>query len=184
MRKIIWMALVWALPAMGQSAPADLRGAAGCGPANEQFHVKVDKTKHAMTQPEAGKALVYVIVEEYPRPQGYIYIGNITTRVGLDGNWVGANYGESYVSFAAEPGEHHLCTDWQSVLKSRQRLSDAVDLVADAGKTYFYRAKLWSGNVETKERPGHDADLRLMEVDASQGMLMVSKTAASAWKKK
>ena len=123
MRKIMWMVLVWALPAMGQSAPVDLREAAGCGPLKEQYRVKVDKTKHAVAQPEAGKALVYVIVEEYPRPQDWTYVGNITTRVGLDGNWVGANYGESYVSFAVEPGEHHLCTDWQSVLKSRQRLS-------------------------------------------------------------
>lgn len=184
MRKIMWIVLLWASPVMGQSAPVDLRGAAGCGPLKEQYRVKVDKTKHAVMQPEAGKALVYVIVEEYPRPQDWTYVGNITTRVGLDGNWVGANYGESYVSFAVEPGEHHLCADWQSVLKSRQRLSDAMDLAAEAGKTYFYRAKLWSGNPESQQRPGHDPDLRLMEMDASQGMLMVSKTARSEWKKK
>lgn len=184
MRTILWMVLVWALPAMGQSAPVDLQGAAGCGPLKEQYRVKLDKTKHAVGQPEAGKALVYVIVEEYPRPQDQTYIGNITTRVGLDGNWVGANYGESYVSFAADPGEHHLCTDWQSVHKSQQRLSDAVDLVAEAGKTYFYRVKLWSGNLESPQQPGHEADLKLMEMDVSQGMLMVSKTATSAWKKK
>ena len=69
-------------------------------------------------------------------------IGDVTTRVGLDGTWVGANHGRSYVSFAVEPGQHRVCTDWQSSFKAVQKLSGAADLTAEAGKTYYYRMEV------------------------------------------
>src|SRR5689334_20662615 len=106
--------------------------AAGCGPAATRFDVRVDKTKHGIAQPDAGKSLVYVIVQEKPHPEEALYIGNITTRVGADGKWVCANYGESHVSFALEPGEHRICSDWQSRVKSRQKLSGAADLTVES----------------------------------------------------
>src|SRR5262245_42272197 len=108
MSKPFWLltGLLCALPAVGQNQPPDPRMAAGCGPAATQFRVKVDKGKHEIANPDAGKSLVYVIVQENPHPGEALYIGNITTRVGANGQWVGANYGESYVSFVLEPGEH------------------------------------------------------------------------------
>lgn len=184
MRKLMFGVLVWALPAFGQNQPMDLRTAAGCGPMQEQFSAKVDKTQHNVAEPEAGKALVYVIVQERPSPGNAMYIGNITTRVGVDGKWVGANYGESYISFSVQPGEHRVCSDWQSVMKSRQKLSGAADLVAEAGKTYFFRVELWTGVPPSGDREFHEEEVKLKAADASEGMLLVSKTGQSAWKKK
>jgi len=183
MHKIMIVVLMSAVPAFGQGQPVDVRSAAGCGPADEQFSVKVDKTQHKVTEPEAGKALVYVIVQERPRPGDALYIGNITTRVGLDGSWVGANYGESYISFLVEPGEHRVCSDWQSSLKGRQKLSGAADLSAEIGKTYFFKVELWSG-APSDGRDFHEQDVRLKAVDTSEGMLLVSKAGQSAWKKR
>jgi len=98
--------------------------------------VKVDKNQHVVTQPEPGKALVYVIAEE--NPDDSYNIGDITTRVGLDGTWVGANYGESYLSFTLAPGEHRVCVDGQSTLASRQQLNGAAELTVEVGKTYYF----------------------------------------------
>lgn len=184
MRKIMWLALLWAVPAFAQGNEAELRKAAGCGPAKEEYHAKVAKNKHTVREPDSSKAMVYVIVEEFPSPSNFTYLGNITTRVGLDGNWVGANYGESFVSFAVEPGEHRICSDWQSQHKSQRHLSDAASLNAAAGRTYFFHAQLWTGNSGSGAESNHGPNFKLTEVDSSKGMLLVSKTGESVWKKK
>jgi len=166
--------LASACAANGQSQPADPRTSAGCGPEKTQFDVKTDKHQHQTSPLETGKALVYVIVEERRDPHAH-QIGDITTRVGLDGQWVAANHGESYASFAADPGPHHLCTDWQSRLKSVQKLSSALDLTAESGKTYYIRAEV------TIPWHDHDAQVRLEAVDDAEGLLLISRSARSTW---
>jgi hypothetical protein len=177
MQRIVFGLLVLALPVFAQDQSTALRSAAGCGPAKTQFSVKVDKKQHAVAQSGAGKALVYVIVQEKP-DNLTIKIGDITTRVGLDGNWMGANYGESYLSFAVEPGEHHVCTDWQSSIKERQNLSGAADLTAEAGKTYYFQTEVFLATQE------HQEQVRLKAVDSAEGILLVSKAGKSTWKEK
>jgi hypothetical protein len=174
--KFIFFALLMAVPVFGQDQATDLRTAAGCGPRKTQFSVKTDRTLHAVRQPEPAKALVYVI--EQGQPEGGE--AKVTVRVGLNGNWMGANYGESYLSFAVAPGEHHVCVDWQSILKSRQKLSAAAELTAEAGKTYYFRAEV----VLTQATESHDERLSIKAVDAPEGMLLVSKSAQSVWKMK
>jgi hypothetical protein len=101
MNRFLFLLLVCmaiASPVMSQDQSATLRAAAGCGPADAQFTAKVDKNRHAIAKPEPGKALVYVIAQE--NPEDSYNIGDITTRVGLHGAWVGANYGESYILFS------------------------------------------------------------------------------------
>ena len=174
MRKLVLMLFVSAVPAFAQGQTADLRAASGCGPATMRFEVKVDKKQHAVTQPGAGKALVYVI--QQGRPLGAD--SAVTTRAGLDGKWVGANRGESYVSFEVNPGDHQLCVDWQSSLKGRQRLSQATQLTAEAGKTYYFRIEV----VMSQATEAHDELLRLGTMDQAAGMLLLSKAGQSAWR--
>ena len=178
MKRFIPLLLVCAMPAMAQDRSADLRAAAGCGPAATEFSVKVDKNQHAVTQPEPGKALVYVIAQE--NPEDSYNTGDITTRVGLDGAWVGANYGQSYLSFSLTPGEHHVCVDWQSSLASRQQLNGAVELTAEAGKTYYLQTSILPSGLTGGRREG----LWLKQVDSAEGSLLLSKAGQSAWKEK
>jgi hypothetical protein len=110
MRKYMFLVLLAAAPVFGQNQTADLRTAAGCGPAKMEFDVKTDKKQHAVTQPDPGKALVYVVEEEKSDPHS-MQIGHLTVRVGLDGTWVGANHGDSYLSFQVEPADHRVCSD-------------------------------------------------------------------------
>jgi hypothetical protein len=79
-----------ALPVLAQDDAAAARTAAGCGPSGEMFNVQTTDLKHPVGQTEQGKALVYFFVDFVTAP---------TMRVGVDGNWVGANDGKSYFFF-------------------------------------------------------------------------------------
>ncbi len=159
----------------------DLRSAAGCGPADVKFDVKTDKRHVAVTKSVPDKALVFVISQQKSAVNVSSFpfgTERAITRVGLDGNWVGANHGNSYVSFTANPGVHHVCTDWQSVVPSKQKLSGAADLPAEAGKTYYYLAEVM---IESQDHPPR---LWLKAVDESEGLLLLSKSESSTGKAK
>jgi len=121
-----------ALPVLAQDDAAAARTAAGCGPSGEMFNVQTSDLKHPVGQTEQGKALVYFLVDFLNAP---------TMRVGVDGNWVGANNGKSYFYFQVDPGERNVCTEWQSgtFKKSSERIGEAMHLTAEAGKTYYIR---------------------------------------------
>jgi hypothetical protein len=120
------------LRVLAQDDAAAARTAAGCGPSGEMFNVQTTDQKHPVGQMEPGKALVYFFVD---------FINAPTMRVGVDGNWVGANDGKSYFFFPVEPGEHNICSEWQSgtFKKSSERVGEAMHLTAEAGKTYYLR---------------------------------------------
>jgi hypothetical protein len=94
--------------------------------------VKADNTQHPASQPESGKALVYVFHEERQN---------------------NANHGKSYFFFTVDPGAHRLCANWQSKIKIYSRQSSAASFVAEAGKVYYFRAQV---NEITNPAPAHD----------------------------
>jgi hypothetical protein len=142
--KTILLVLLLASPTLSfaQDKAAATAASFACGPAEIKFDVNADKTQHAVAQAETGKALVYV-TEVIERPLGEIRIGgDVTTRVGLDGAWVGANQGNSDLYFSVLPGEHHLCTNWQSKLKRYSNLFALAGFTAEAGKIYYFKTRI------------------------------------------
>jgi len=127
-----------ALQAPAQTIPEPVPPSSPCGPANVKYEVKLNRTQHTLSRPEPGKALVYVI-EVFQRPPGEW--GTPTIRVGLNGKWMGANRGTSYLSFPVDGGENHLCTNWQSVWKQLSAQHSQTSFVAEAGKIYFFRVQ-------------------------------------------
>jgi hypothetical protein len=98
--KAVFILMLLTLSAFAQQeAPV----AAACGPKDVKFEAKLDDSQHTLAQPEAGKTLVYFIQDI-----GAVNCigGCMTTRIGLDGAWVGANQHNSYFSMSVEPGEH------------------------------------------------------------------------------
>jgi hypothetical protein len=69
-----------------------------------------------------------------------------TVRFGIDGAWVGADFGNSYFAIDVAPGEHHLCADWQSV--ARKKNVDLTSFTAEPGKVYYFSAAV---TVESKD---------------------------------
>jgi hypothetical protein len=157
--------------AQGQAGPA--QPVSSCGPSNMDFDVKLDSAQHSLGQPEPGKALVYVI-EVFERPPGEL--GTPTIRVGLNGTWVGANRGSSYLSFSVDPGEHHLCTNWQSRFKRLSGQHSLANFTAEAGKTYFFRVQT---HVESEGRNSEVWYIELQPVNPDEGKYLIDSSPLS-----
>ncbi len=154
------------MPAFAQD-----QAAAGCGPDKVHFEVKTDKRQHSEDLPEAGKALVYVFEEEKQDP-GSLPLLAATTRIGLDGQWVGANHGKSHLFFSVDPGDHNLCASWQSSLKTFSKLASAASLTAEPGKVYFFETKV-------DERSYDQPAMKIESIDPAEGKLLLATTSLS-----
>ena len=139
---------------LGQQPTQD-RLASACGLANVNYKVSLDRSQHGPATPEAGKALVYFIHDSGALSQPLTIYP--TTKYGVDGNWVGADHGDSWFAVAVTPGEHHVCTVLQSSLVN-QRV-ELAQFTAEAGKSYYFRTQLvTSGSVELLEIERIDSD--------------------------
>ncbi len=125
---------------------AIVKATAACGPDNVKFDVTHPEASQPPAVPETGKALVFVIEQENSICDSDSC--PTTTKVGLDGSWIGANRGNSYFSFAMAPGEHHLCVKWQSRFSSANRVPALAGFTAEAGKTYYFRARFISSKLQ------------------------------------
>jgi hypothetical protein len=168
--KIALAVFLFSISAFGQNASL----IAACGPQETQFRVDVVAATGQPSQPQTdpAKALVYVIED-----QKYKLMRDVTTRVGVDGAWVGANRGNSYLFFAVPPGEHHLCTDWTSDFVPGGRLISLTSFTAEAGQTYYFRART-SGAKD--EKPAIDLD----PLNTDEGKFLVASLRLSDSKAK
>jgi len=163
--RIFWGIIVFLAPTLlfAQNSAATN----GCGPNNVQFSVKISK-EYAPTQPEKGKALVFVFAtEEHDERQ--IRIGHAITRVGVDGTWVGANQDSTYFAFSLDPGRHHICTNWQSSIGFLHKMAGAITFDAEAGKTYYFETKI-------DERTDRPQEIRLEHLDPDDGESLISNS--------
>ena len=163
--------LLLTIAAFAQDPAAISAAETACGPNNVKFDVKDDDSRHTVAQPEAGKALVYVLqdmgIANCPG-------GCITTKVALDGAWIGANHRSSYLYVAVDPGEHHLCASWQSKVVLGAGLQTAVaHFTAEAGKAYYFKAR---NNWNRYSTTG----IELGPLDDDEAQLLMSKFAFSA----
>jgi hypothetical protein len=157
--------------AQNQTAPANPQSAA-CGQYDVHFDIKNDLGQH-VAQLEPGKALVYIIQDE-DHPD--CLKCDTTTRVGLDGSWVGANHGDSYFFFSVEPGEHHLCANRLPQLGVTTKPISLIGFTAEAGKSYYFRIHAIYGGVSY-------SDFAAVNSDEAQYLISVSPYSVSHPKK-
>jgi hypothetical protein len=157
--------------AIGQTQAAQPVAAGGCGPAAVHFQIKTEKHAHPAVQPENGKALVYFIQDDTefqsrPRP---------STRFGLDGAWVGATNANSYFYVSVDPGEHRLCSSWQSFVGvTTGHTAAALSFKAEPGQTYYFLVR--NSWISELQKP---AELELKPVNDAEGELLASKFSLS-----
>jgi Protein of unknown function (DUF2846) len=151
--------------AFAQDQAAAARTAAGCGPSQTQFDVKLDDALHVLAQPEGGKAIVYVFEDDFTGP---------TMRIGVDGAWMGATTAKSFLYFTLAPGEHSVCTEWQSNVfkKTSERVGGAKSLTVEAGKVYYLRMTF----EEVTKASGR---IKLDLTDNAEGQFLLSSSALS-----
>ncbi|MFY9853800.1 MAG: hypothetical protein WAK26_08000 [Terracidiphilus sp.] len=124
--KVALVALLFAASAFAQNP--SVVATAACGPKDAGFIAGLDRSQHSIVQPEPGKARVYFIQE-----------AGVKVVFWMDGAWVGANKTNSYFSVTVEPGEHHVCTNVQSILGHPVGLAH---FTAEAGKIYYISARV------------------------------------------
>ena len=137
-----------------------------CGPLKVNFETSIS-TSRPPTQPEPGKALVFV-AEDFQTIGATV--GAPTFKIGLDGAWAGATHGSSYLVFSVDPGEHHLCVRWQSHVGWVSRLVSFARLTAEPGKTYYFRARSMSSS------SSGTMYLDLDPIDPDEGQYMVASS--------
>jgi hypothetical protein len=124
--KALFALLIFAVSVSATAQTADAIYKQACGPKEAAFTVELVKGQPPAA-PEPGKALVYFIQKE----SGTYF----TTRVGLDGAWVGVIKRDSYVFASVAPGEHHACAASQDRKNPKPELAR---FTAEAGKVYYY----------------------------------------------
>jgi Protein of unknown function (DUF2846) len=132
--------LAWSVSTSQDQATVS-REPAGCGPAKVQFDVKTDGAHHPTAPPDPDKAVVYVVENQ----RAGCFMCSTTIKVGLDGGWVAATKGNSYTFFSVAPGDHHLCATFQAYSSSADTTAVA-GFNAEAGKVYYFRARLTDRN--------------------------------------
>src|SRR5271169_5698938 len=170
--KSAFVLMLCAASAFAQDRTAVAAAESACGPAQTTFAVTVEGSQHPTPQPDPDKALVYV-VEDLGQcvdcDGGRSIIGDVTdalVKVGVDGSWIGANKGNSYLFFTTAPGEHHLCVNWQSRLAERARSFAMASLTAEAGKVYYFRIRVFPGQ--------GDFAFDLDPINSDQGKFLVA----------
>jgi len=147
-----------------------------CGSPNVEFQIKMDNSQSPDLLPESGKALVYVAED-----QKFQAAREVTARIGMDGAWIGATRGDSYIFFPVDPGEHHLCADWRSTLLADGRRVSLFGFTAEAGKVYYFRVRTTGGPSSMLDRSSLDesASLDLDLINSDEGKLLVSTSPYS-----
>jgi len=173
--KTLLAAILLALPILSaDQTPAAGPVKAACGSDDVKFSAKPAEGRQTAPQPEPGKALVYVVEQEQRTRHP---LSGITVRVGMDGSWMGAARNASYLFFSVEPGEHHLCADWQSPTPWIGKTLGLTNLRVEPGQTYYVRARFVAVGVQFLA-------LDLDRINPDEGRLLVETSPLSDYRQK
>lgn len=143
---------------------------AACGVGDVQFKVTLDNQLQAPAPAAQDKAQVYLIHDSGSTGSGPFPYP--TTKLAVDGVWVGADHGDSWFAVSVAPGEHHLCAALQSSIVDYR--VELAHFTAETGKAYYFRTRLLlSKGVEY---------LELVPIDSDQGNYLAKTFPMSKWK--
>jgi hypothetical protein len=141
MKTLALLLILLASPVFAQQTSDSTNPLWACGPVATKFEVTVTPPADVVPVlvPSEGKALVYVI--EDIGPGDYFLVSGAPYRIGLDGAWVGALKGRSFLSLSVSPGERHLCANWQSRRDEYTAFTALANFTAVAGEIYYFRLR-------------------------------------------
>ena len=168
--KALFAFLLFAVSASANAQTADAIYKQACGPKDASFDVEQVLDVEPSAAPEPGKALVYFIQKESGRPY-------FTTRVGLDGSWVGVIH-DSYFFVSVVPGEHHACAATQ---EQKHPGVELIHFTAEAGKTYYYLVR---GIAATTSDSSNFATMMFGAADRDEALFLIASDPMSVAKRK
>lgn len=139
-----------------------------CGAEEITFRVTAARD-HSRLLPAGTKANVYVLQDILDSPT----LGASTTRIGMDGKWLGANRKRSYSAFTINAGLHHICVDWYDNANPRSLVLYRLDAVP--GGVYYLRTRLLSAFPGATAPSLSEAifQLDMQMVDADEGEFLL-----------
>lgn len=174
------LGLATSLPQAGQNAPTLNSPLAACGDEKITYEVTRGETGEPMVAPESGKAMIYIIEIFNLRDKGRF--NRPTIRHGLNGAWLGATQGFTYLSTSVDSGQQHLCSRWQSRFGYLSQQVSLYNFDAVPGKTYFFRAQISvEGATGDTVSP---VSIDLQPVSEDEGIFLLSQAARSLSKPK
>ncbi len=161
------MLVMLSVSAWGQNYWSIPEVSASCGPHDGTFDVHLESGVSSIKQAAKDEALVYVIQDI---PKVLHVLSAVTTRVGADGHWVGANESRSHFYFALKPGVHHVCVSGQWSKFTSLNSIALKRLVVSAGGVYYLRVRFLS-------RVNGGIFLGLSTVDEDEGRFLVDTSS-------
>lgn len=150
-----------------------------CGNEKVSFDIELQKGAPAPAAEASKGQVIFLEKSEKPPAIGCISAGvscNDVTRFGVDGAWVGATKGNSYVSVSLEPGLHHLC----AVLGKEIH---AEPLTVEAGHAYYFQVeyKAEGRQYGTAREPNYqiEKNVRFSILNEDEGRYRVKASALS-----
>ncbi|HEY4381052.1 MAG TPA: hypothetical protein VGN01_11955 [Acidobacteriaceae bacterium] len=176
---LVGMAFV-TVSGLAQKVPDAASPIAACGEAATTFSVSRGPVGDNATAAPEDKATVYIVEVYNLKDKGRF--NRPTLRQGLDGTWLGATQGFTYVSASVAPGVHHLCSRWQSMFGSLSQQISLNSFDAVAGRKYYFRVQI---NVEgASGDAAGPASIDLQQVSEDEGRFLVSEAAVAVSKPK
>ncbi len=135
--------LLCAVNCFGQDLRKTAAAQQACGPAEVKFDTKDGLQEHpVLPKVSQDKALVYLIQQDGTLAESCIGTCRALVKVGVDGRWTGATWGNSFLAASVTPGDHHFCIAWESREKKLLQVIALRALHAESGKTYFFGIRL------------------------------------------
>jgi hypothetical protein len=116
----------------------------GCGVNSADFKVKTVRHESLPSSADSGKARI-IFVQKLDGD----FSADPTTRFAIDGNWVGADKGDSYFAANIEPGKHKLCAGRQGRTDEDKANVAAGTLSVEPGKTYYVQFTITRSEIGT-----------------------------------
>ncbi len=136
-----------------------LRAEAACGPPAQRLKVQLAQNSGS-TPPSPAMSMIYVIQGRVP----WFHLSEV--RVGMDGRWIGALRGRSYLAIRTQPGVHHFCIAGGNLRPSSVAL-DVLD--TESKKSEYLEARTFS-DAEISSTP-----LLLNEICETDGQAMTKR---------
>lgn len=151
-----------------------------CGDQEIKFDVKTQKGASPTAGLDAVKAqLVFVETMDKGDKYHHCLACDATTRVAVDGTWIGADHGDSYFAFTIDPGAHSVCVNWQSIASAEGRQFGTLDVNAEAGNIYYFQIAVV---VHEEKNPQFSVyNMTLAPIPPESGSALVQKSALSSW---
>lgn len=168
--KAFVMTAIFSLMLMAAVAEAQSTSvASACGKPTVKFDVKPSPAVSPGPEPE--RAVVFIIERDLTT-RTFV---TPSTRIGMDGEWLGSTRSDSHSFFMVAPGIHHLCADTKfgGVGGEEQAF---LHFDAKPGATYFFEVR----NTRVGDPKWTSEELRdvaLTQLDEDEGEYLVSHSA-------